>query len=61
MKVNLKLLTDQANELGKLLYEKYGSQRPRPDWAEGLMNLLCSLENTLTVCDEVTIEKTEEE
>lgn len=64
MNINLKQLTEQANELGHLLFEKYGepsTDNPRPDWAEGLMNLLCHMEHALTASDEITLTKTTEE
>ena len=64
MNINLRLLTEQANGLGQLLYKEYGQpskDNPRPDWAEGLMNMLCSMEHTLHASDTITIMKTNEE
>lgn len=63
MNINLELLTEQANELGQLLFEKYGepsTDNPRPDWANGLMNLLCCMEHSLTASKEITLTRTSE-
>jgi hypothetical protein len=61
MKINLDLLTNQANGLGQLLFAEYGEKNlPVPDWANGLMNLLCHMEHALTTSKEVTLTKTKE-
>jgi hypothetical protein len=61
MKINLELLTNQANEFGQLLFAEYGEKgQPLPDWAEGLMNLLCNMEHALFASQEITLTKTKE-
>jgi hypothetical protein len=61
MKINLELLTNQANGLGQLLFAEYGrKEQPVPDWANGLMNLLCSMEHALTTSKEITLTKTKD-
>lgn len=63
MNIDLKLFTEQTNELGHLLFDKYGEpskDNPRPDWAEGLMNLLCAMEHSLTTSNEITLTNTNE-
>ena len=59
MNINLKILTDQANGLGQLLFATYGENK-RPEWAEGLMNLLCNVEHALITSKEITLTKTSE-
>ncbi len=64
MKVKLKSLTEQANGLGQLLFEKYGKAEGSPElpeWAKGLMDLLCRMEHSLFVCDEIKLEKVKEQ
>lgn len=63
MNINLKLLTEQTDGLGLLLFENFGeptSDNPRPDWAEGLTNLLCSIEHALFSSNEITLTRTNE-
>ena len=61
MKINLELLTDQANGFGQLLFAEYGEKKqPLPEWAEGLMNLLCGMEHALHASNEITLTKTKE-
>lgn len=53
MKISLKLLAEQANELAK----RHGGCGE--DWYEGLMTFLCELELELNRNDEVLIEREE--
>jgi hypothetical protein len=64
MNIDLKLLTEQANGLGQLLFKEFGqpsTDNPRPEWADGLMNLLCHMEHVLHSSSTITLIKTKEE